>query len=320
MQWVGSWGKLSISLTIKKMQVLCAGRGGWGVCAARPSLGMPLRAGCTGYMDAGQAPQFVLSSLTLLDPVRATQGWFPPSAPSRVLSGQHTHLGPGRAGAGSRAQQPVCICEILCSSSARRGGRQSGGEWVSPFNSITKQIQDPASWASSILIGISTRTPAPAEHFYRTENKFSNKPEWLNQEIVGRDLYIEHTGIPNQIKQPKHVSPALCYLNARSTFWGGSANCIWFFSEKFGFRALIRLIWQEWRILAPLANVIHCLLQHASSHPGLLLHFTVFFPPIKTLRPVALFCSVLCIHCSNGGRSGTSSRYPCSAKHIKHVL
>lgn len=129
--------------------------------------------------------------------------------------GQHTHLG---LGAGSCSRQPVCSCELSCSSRAPREGRQRGGEWVSPFNSITKQIQDPASWASSTLIGISTRTPAPAEQFYRTENKFSNEPEWLNQEIVGNDLYIEHTGIQNRIKQPKRVSPALRYLNAKSTF------------------------------------------------------------------------------------------------------
>lgn len=121
---------------------------------------------------------------------------------SHVVGAAHTHVGLGGLG------QAVCsaACLYLCSSWARRGGSQSGGEWVSPFNSITKQIQDPASWASSILIGISTRTPAPAEHFYTTENKFSNEPEWLNQETVGRDLYIEHTGVPNQIKQPKHVT------------------------------------------------------------------------------------------------------------------
>lgn len=295
MQWVGYWGKLITLLKHRKnCRFFVLGR--WARCMcgmARPR--QAVGSGVQGYVGAGQAPQFVISFPMLPDPVSGTWGWFPPSAPSRLLWGQHRHLG-----AGSRAQQPLCICEILCSSSAR------GGEWVSPFNSITKQIQDPASWASSILIGISTRTPAPAEHFYRTENKFSNKPEWLNQETVGRDLYIEHTGIPNQIKQPKHVSPAPCYLNAMSTFWGGSANCTWFCSEKFGFRALIRLMWRERRILAPLANVIHCRLQHASSHPSLLLHFIVFFPPIKTLRPMTLFCSVLCIHWSNQGRSGAS--------------
>lgn len=280
--------------TSEKLQVLCAGE----VDEVYVRHG-PASAGC-GERGAGVRGCRAGTPVCDLIPNAAGSrerdvGMVSPTAPSRLLWGQHRHLG-----AGSRAQQPLCICEILCSSSAR------GGEWVSPFNSITKQIQDPASWASSILIGISTRTPAPAEHFYRTENKFSNEPEWLNQETVGRDLYIEHTGIPNQIKQPKHVSPAPCYLNAMSTFRGGSANCTWFCSEKFGFRALIRLMWRERRILAPQANVIHCRLQHASSHPSLLLHFIVFFPPIKTLRPMALFCSVLCIHWSNQGRSGAS--------------
>lgn len=200
--------------------------------------------------------------------------WWPPLTPSCLLWGQHAYL---ELGAGSCSQQPVCICELSCSSWAPREGRQRGGEWVSPFNSITKQIQDPASWASSMLIGISTRTPAPAEQFHRTENKFSNEPEWLNQEIVGNDLYVEHTGIQNQIKQPKRVSPALRYLNAKRTFWGGSANCIWFCSEKFGFGALIRFLCQEGRLLAPLANAIHCLLRHPLSHSALLLHFLSFF-------------------------------------------
>lgn len=289
LQRVGHAGELQISLNIEKMCVLCPRRGGQRVHIAWSSLSELLGGKCTGYGGVLKAPQFVFSALAVLARVM-TGWWWPPPAPFCLFSGQRAHLG---LGAGRHSQQPVCICEILCSSWARRGGRQRGGEWVSPFNSITKQIQDPASWASSILIGISTRTPAPAEHFYRTENKFSNEPEWLNQEIVGRELYIEHTGIQTQIKQPKHVSPALCYLKAKSTFGGSSANCIWFCSEKLGFRALIRFIWQEWRILAPPANVIHCLLQHASSHPHLLLHFLstffFFFLPIKTVRPMGLF-------------------------------
>jgi len=224
------------------MQVLCVGRGGQGVCAAWPSLGVLVGAGCTGYVGAGLAPQFVLASLMLLDPLGAMWGGLPRRHLLACCKAAQTSG--AREGWGQAAMlSSLCLCEILCSSSAHRGGRQSGGEWVSPFNSITKQMQDPASWASSILIGISTRTPAPAEHFYRTENKFSNKPEWLNQGRVGRDLYIEYTGIPNQRKQPKNVSPVLWYLNARSTFWGGSADGVWICSEKFGFRALIRLMW-----------------------------------------------------------------------------
>lgn len=118
-----------ISLKIKKTQVLCAGGGGEGVCAAWPSLGAPLGAGRTGYVSAGQAPRSVLSSLMLPDPVSAAWGG---GCPHRHLlaccRGGTGVWGRGGPGAGSRARSLPPIWEILCSPSARGGGKQSGGE------------------------------------------------------------------------------------------------------------------------------------------------------------------------------------------------
>lgn len=93
---------------------LCWGR--WMRCTCSKALG----AGCWGRGDAGLTPHFVPSSLRLPHPLSATRGWFPSSAPSLTGGGGSPHIW-GSAhiwagGWGSRTQQPVWTCEILCSS------------------------------------------------------------------------------------------------------------------------------------------------------------------------------------------------------------
>lgn len=93
------------------MPVPHAGGDDQDVCAACPSLSTLLGAGRAGDSGAGQASQLAHSSSVLLDTLSMTWEWFPPSAPSDMLSGQLTHIW-GQAGLSSLG----CVCEILCSS------------------------------------------------------------------------------------------------------------------------------------------------------------------------------------------------------------
>lgn len=145
----------------------------------RCTCSMALGAGCWGQGHAGLTPHFVHSSLTLSLPLNETWGWFPPSAPSLPGCGGSTHIwgsltsGPG-AGAATLSSLSVLVKYCVLHKLTERGDRVEGNE-----STLSTQLQNKyrtlRAGASSILIGISTRTPAPAEHFYRTENQFSKR-------------------------------------------------------------------------------------------------------------------------------------------------